>query len=170
MYQRIILSKYSVEDFSPLVEHIVGVSFSHPASDRDGEVSSPLVGWSEKRLFFMYDARNILPPALKKIIEGVPDIEVRSVFFAVYSESVFSDESSIERDSEYDSNQIMLNFVDDEGALALVSLDDVPRQGMRQIKVRYETLAASTNYKTGVRLVKPVIREVEVDFSKLLPL
>lgn len=170
MYQHIILSKYSIEEFSPLVEHIVGVSFDPLSFARDDTKNTPLIGSSEGRLFFMYDARRELPPMLKKIVEGLPDMEVRSIFIAVYSESQFSDEASIGRDSEYDSNQIMLNFVDDAGALALVSLDDVPRQGMRKIKTRYETLATSVNYQTGVRLVKPVIKEVDLDFGKLLPI
>ena len=169
MKQHIIFSKYSVDDLRPLAENILGVSFVAAQYCVGTDFESMHVGVADDRLFFLYDRANPLPELLKRVVNAAPNIEVRSVLVGDYSRSVFSSEPNFEREAEMEMNQIMLNFVSDEGAMMWAHIKDPIFRDTEKLKVAFETYIPRIHYQSGVQVVDPVTNNAEIDVCKLLP-
>lgn len=170
LYQHIVLSKYTTDDFGPLIQHIMGVEFEEAEFSTSSGVMTALTGESEGRLFYLYNASSELPAMLSRIVKHSTGIDVSSVFVATYAHAMYSDEVNLERDAEMDVNQLMLNFVSDEGALVWVTLAEPLTENELIVEVRYETLQSKLHMSSGAQIVEPVERSIDVDFRDLLEL
>ena len=165
MQHHVLLTRYEPEVFLPLVENILGVRFAQMPICVGTRISRMHVAEEGRRLLFLHERDAGLPPPLAEVARKAPDMDVRCVLVGNYARSAFPAPAAFERDAEADIGQVMLNLVDDPGAVVWAHLPDAAPPGGDHRPVVYERYVPRIDHRTGAQMIDPITTEIGIDLG-----